>query len=183
MQCVVKCVCVIRLSGFGHRLGESLGSKLGPDLQCVHGHGEMAADKPEARAGAALQGKLLWFLCTHTLLTCSLNYYLLITFKLIHVLLQVSWLCLSYSVSVLHREGKDGSGSWWLLTFTSATCQPGNTDVRMRCVQYYWQCHRLNKLSLRDSSNIFDKKCVCKICQIENLKKRHDVMALEIKES
>ena len=46
------------------------------------------------------------------------------------------------SVVVLYREVKAGSEFWWLLTSTSATCQPGNTDamwIYISCKKYAHQ--------------------------------------------
>lgn len=99
----------------GHGLVGLLGPEPESDLQGVHTDGELAADALKARLGAALQGNA-------SLLNNS------------HVQTQLSQLsqhlqCVFDPLLVPNREVKANWEFCCLPTFTSAICQPGNTDA------------------------------------------------------
>lgn len=102
--------CVALLSGFGHRLVGILVSEPESDLPGVHADGELAADTLKARHCVTLQGKTSLRLTTlyfqNFCAVCVFDYLL-----------------------SLSREVKANWEFWFLHTFTSAICQPGNTDL------------------------------------------------------
>lgn len=102
------CVC---LADFGHGLVGLLGSESESDLQGVHADGELAADTLQARLGVALQGKASLLDDSHVQ-THTLPQHLRRVFD---------------PLLVPNREVKANWEFCCLPTFTSATCQPGNT--------------------------------------------------------
>lgn len=109
-MCVSAAVCALLLADFGHGLVGLVGSEPEPDLQGVHADGELATDTLQARLGVALQGK-----------ASVLN----------HSLIQTRPQCVFDPSLVPRREAKANWEFCCLLTFTSATCQPGNTHTRV----------------------------------------------------
>lgn len=115
--CVFAVVSVLLLlpADSGHGLVGLLGPEPESDLQGVHTDGELAADALKARLGAALQGNA-------SLLNDS------------HIQTQLSQLsqhlqCVFDPLLVPNREVKANWEFCCLPTFTSAICQPGNTDA------------------------------------------------------
>lgn len=99
----------------GHGLVGLLGPEPESDLQGVHTDGELAADTLKARLGAALQGNASLLDDSH-----------------IQTRLSRHLQCVFDPLLVPNREVKANWEFCCLPTFTSAICQPGNTDALVK---------------------------------------------------
>lgn len=114
--CVFFCSECVRLrADSGHGLVGLLGAEPESDLQGVHTDGELAADALKARLGAALQGSASLLDDSH-----------------IQTRLSRHLQCVFDPVLVPNREVKANWEFCCLPTFTSAICQPGNTDALVK---------------------------------------------------
>lgn len=108
---------VALLADFGHGLVGLLGSQPEPDLQGVHADGELAADALKARLGVALQGNAPLLPPSPSSQTNALSQHLQCGFD---------------PLLVPSREAKANWEFCCLPTFTSATCQPGNSGALLQ---------------------------------------------------